>query len=70
MLKSLLDRVDKFNFDKLNRDSKVFSCGICKIFQYNYFEEHLRTTASEMCSFTWTALTLPAQIGNYALEPV
>ena len=33
----------------------VFSCGICEIFKKTYFEEHLRTTASETCSaFTRT----------------
>ena len=27
--------------------SQVFSCKYCKIFKKNYFEEHLRTAASE-----------------------
>ena len=29
---------------------QVHSCGICEIFKNSYFEEHLRTTASETCS--------------------
>ena len=37
--------------------TQVFSCGICKIFNNTYFEEHLQTTASQTCSnFTRTAL--------------
>ena len=41
----------------LNRDpTLVFSRGICEIFKNIYFKEHLPTTASEICSFTWTAL--------------
>ena len=37
--------------------TQVFSCGICKIFKSTYFEEHLRTTASETSSkFTRAAL--------------
>ena len=33
----------------------MFSCGICKIFKNTYFEEQLRKTTSETCSFSWTA---------------
>ena len=29
---------------------QVFSCGICENFKNIYFEENLRTTASETCS--------------------
>ena len=34
----------------------MFFCTIYKIFKNTYFEEHLRTTASETYSFTSTAL--------------
>ena len=41
----------------LNRDpTMVFSYGISEIFANTYFEEHLQTTAPEICSLTWTAL--------------
>ena len=34
----------------------MFSSGICEIFKNTYFEEQMRTTISEACFFTWTAL--------------
>ena len=41
----------------LNRDpTLVFSREIFEIFKSTYFEEHLRTTACEICSFIGTAL--------------
>ena len=33
----------------------MFSCENSKIFKNTYFEEQLRTTISETCSFSWTA---------------
>ena len=54
MLKSFLNEV---LITLLKKDSNTdVSCGTCEIVKNNYFEEHLQTTASETCSFNWTAL--------------
>ena len=56
--KSLFNKLQLFRLlTLLTRDpTVVFSCEICEVFKNTYFEKHLRTTASEICSFTWTAL--------------
>ena len=46
MLESLYNAIPKaYNFTKEN-PTQVFSCEYCKIFKKAYFEEHLRTAAS------------------------
>ena len=50
MLESLFNKViglQAWNFFKKETPTQVFSCEICEIYKNTYFEEHLRTTASE-----------------------
>ena len=50
MLESLFNKDKVFNFDKLfykESPAQVFSCEYCEIFKTTYFEERLRTAASD-----------------------
>ena len=50
MLESLFNKVADRQSPELHlieTPARMFSCKICEFFKNTYFEEHLRTTASE-----------------------
>ena len=51
-MESLFNKVAGLGLQHKGTPTQVFSCEICEIFKNTYFEEHLRTTASEFIGDT------------------
>ena len=46
------------NFSGFHRKTLLFNSEYCELYKSTYFEEHLRTAASEMCSWNLEKLKI------------